>query len=538
MLRIALRQGRAGFIAATAIAAFNGIAQSLAYDAIVGDTPASRAAFAAQIELLGRQLTFLLPVPVQIETLAGFLDWRHFGALPLMYGVWALLASTGATRGDEDRGYVEQWLAAGVSRARYLRARVGGFAILASSSVAVTVAATMAGAALSGEPLPPGAVVAQGVALVALTLCCFAIGLLVSQLAVTRRGAAGLVALVLGILFLAAGGARSGAFGTAAQVSPFWLYERSRPLLAGGSLDAPSLMWLGSIALLGTAAAAVLFRRRDLGASAIRPRIRSARPSFVPAGRSALRAPVLRALDRQATGLLSWAAGLALLAFFLGSLLPTMIRVAKEVPLIQLMVLRGAAGDLEGAFVGSVWGNTALLVLSSFAIAQVSGWAADESEGRLEMTLAAPLPRWRVVLERAVALAAGAVLVVAVASLTLAVVTRWHGIPLDLLEFAGASVLLVPLVVAFGAIGAVLIGWRPRAAVWILGVVAVASYFIQQLAPMFRFPDLVRNLSLFELYGSPLLLGPNWAGLAAQLAIIIGGFGLAAVSLSRRDITR
>lgn len=538
MLRIALRQGRAGFIAATAIAGFNGIAQSLAYDAIAGDTPASRAAFAAQIELLGRQLTFLLPIPVQIETLAGFLDWRHFGALPLMYGVWALLASTGATRGDEDRGYVEQWLAAGVSRARYLRARVGGFAILASSSVAVSVAAAMAGAALSGETLPPGAAAAQGVALVALTLCCFAIGLLVSQLAVTRRGAAGLVALVLGILFLVAGGARSGALGTVAQASPFWQYERSRPLLAGGSLDAPSLIWLGSIALLATAAAAVLFRRRDLGASAIRPRIRRARPSRVPAGRATLRAPVLRALDRQATGLLSWAAGLALLAFFLGSILPTMIRVAKEVPLIQLMVLRGAVGDLEGAFVGSVWGNTALLVLSSFAIAQVSGWAADESEGRLEMTLATPLPRWRVVLERAVALAAGAVVVVAVASLTLAVVTRSHGIPLDLLEFAGASALLVPLVVAFGAIGAVLIGWRPRAAVWILGVVAVASYFIQQLAPMFRFPDLVRNLSLFELYGSPLLLGPNWAGLGAQLAIIIGGFGLAAISLSRRDISR
>lgn len=538
MLRIALRQGRAGLIATTAIAAFNGIAQSLAYAAIAGDTPATRAAFAAQIELLGRQLTFLLPVPTQVETIAGFLQWRHFGTLPLVYGVWALLAATGAARGDEERGHVEMWLATGLARIRYLFARVGAFALLASVSAALTCGATLLGVARAGDTLPLGGLLAQGIALVALSLCCYGIGLVVAQLTVTGRAAAGMAAAVLGALFLIAGAARSGGFEAVAPLSPFWQYDRSQPLISGGSLDGLSVAWLFGVAILAAALAVVLFVRRDLGSSAIPRRVSRAVAVRDPERRATLRLPVIAGIDRQATGLIAWAIGLAALGLFLGSLLPTMIRVAKDVPLIQLMVLRGGSGDLDAGFVGAVWGSTALLVLSSYAITQVAAWAADEADGRLEMALSAPVPRWRIVLERAATLALGASFLVLVASVVVGAVTRAQGLSVDLAKFAGASALLVPLVVAFGAIGAVLIGWRPRIAVWLLGFVTVASYFIQQLAPMFQFPELVRNLSLFELYGTPLLLGPNWGGLVAQLAIIAGGFGTALVAMSRRDIAR
>ena len=538
MLRIALRQGRAGLLAATAIGAFNGVAQAFGYAAIAGDTPATRAAFAAQMELLGRQLTFLLPVPTQVETIAGFLQWRHFGTLPLVYGVWALLAATGAARADEERGHVEMWLAAGVARFRYLASRIGAFAVFALASAAITCGATLLGASLAGGTLPLAGLAAQGLALAALTLCCYGVGLIVSQVAVTGRAAAGIGAALLGALFLVAGAARNGGLETIAPISPFWQYERSRPLVAGGSLDVPSVAWLVAVAAVATAVAALLFVRRDLGASALPRRVSRSAAVRVHARRPSLRIPVVAGLDRQLGGLLGWSIGLGALGLFLGSLLPTMIRVAKEVPLVQLMVLRGGAGDLESGFVGAVWGSTALLVLSAYAISQVAGWAADEAEGRLEMALSAPITRSRVVLERAATLTVGASLLVLVASLVVGAVVRAQGLAVDTAKFAGASALFVPLVVAFGAIGAVLIGWRPRAAVWILGFVVVASYFIQQLAPMFDFPDLVRNLSLFELYGTPILLGPNWSGFATQLAIIAGGFGVALVAMSRRDITR
>lgn len=538
MIRIALRQGRAGFIATTAIAAVNGLAQSLAYAAIAGDSPAARAAFAAQIELVGRQLTFLLPVPTQVETIAGFLQWRHFGTLPLIYGVWALLAASGGGRGDEERGHVEMWLSAGLARSRYLLARTGAFALLALTSVGITCAFTALGVTLARDTLPPDGVLLQGAALLALTLCCYGIALVIAQLSATERSAAAVGAAVVGALFLVAGAARSGGLEAVAPLSPFWQYERNRPLLSGGVIDGGSIVWLGGAGFLALLAAAVLFARRDLGASALPRRVSRAAAVREPARRLTLRTPVLAGLDRQAGGLIGWALGLGALGLFLGSLLPTMIRLAKEVPLIRLMVLRGGAGDLEAAFVGTVWGSTALLVLSAYAISQVASWAADEVDGRLEMALSAPVARWRIVLERAATLAAGTSCIVLVASAVLASVTRAQGISVDLAKFAGASALLVPFVVAFGAIGAVLIGWRPRIAVWVLGLVTVTSYFIQQLAPMFAFPDIVRNISLFELYGSPLLLGPNWSGLLAQVVIILAGFAAAVASMAARDIAR
>lgn len=538
MLRIALRQGRGGLIAATLIAAINGVAQSLGYSVIAGDTPQARAIFAAQMELLGSQLTFLLPVPRQADTLAGFLQWRHFGSLPLVFGVWALLAATGAGRGDEERGHVEQWLAAGLSRARYLLARVAAFAVLALIATAVTLATALAGATAARDTLPLAGLAGQGVALFALLVACHAVGLLVSQVAVTGRAAAGLGAAVLGALFLVAGAARSGSLEALAPLSPFWQFERSRPLLAGGTLDLSSIA-----ALLGGAGAAValslvLWLRRDVGGSALPRRVSRDEVTTAMSARPALRIPVLRGLDRQTSGLLAWAIGLGALGAFMGTLLPTMIRVAKDVPFVQLMILRGGAGDLDSAFVGAAWGSSVLLLLAIYAISQVAAWVADETEGRLEMALSAPVPRWRVVLERAVTLLAGATILVIVASGVLAAVARSSGLTIDLAKFAGAAALLVPLVVAIGGIGALLIGWRPRVAVWVLGAVTVLSYFIQQLGPMFSFPSLVRDLSLFELYGQPLVQGPNWPGLWTELAIIAGGFGLAALVMGRRDITR
>lgn len=539
MLRIALRQGRRGLVAATALAAVNGLALAFGYAAIAGTAPASRAAFAAQMELLGRQLTFLLPVPEQVATLAGFLQWRHFGALPLVYAVWALLAAAGAARGDEERGQVEQWLATGLSRSRYLAARGAAFALLVSLSVALAVTATLLGSVLAGgDTLPAGGLVAQGAALVALSLACFAIGLAAAQLAVTGRAAAGAAALVLGVAFLIAGAARSGALEAIAPLSPFWQYDRTRALLEGGALDLPSLAALAGMATFAGGLAFVAFARRDLGSSVLPRRISHGAAQRVPAGRPSLRLPVIASLDRQAAGLLGWGAALAALALFLGSLLPTMIGIAKDVPLLRLMVLRGAIADLDAAFVGAVWGNTALLALSAYAISQVAGWVADEADGRLEMALSAPVPRSRIVLERAAVLTLGTAFLVAVATAALAAMTRASGLAVDLGALAGASALLVPLVVAFGAIGAALIGWWPRAAVVILGVVAAESYFIQQLAPMLDFPDAVRRLSLFELYGAPLVLGPSWSGLATQLGIVVVGFGVALFSMSRRDIAR
>ena len=239
LIRLALRLGRVGAIAAGAIGVVAAMAQPLAFAQLAGDTPAERAVFAQQMEILARQLTYLLPLPQQLGTMAGWIEWRAIGALEVILAFWAVMAASGAGRGDEERGLVEHWLAQGVSRGRYIGSRIGAFALLATVVVALTLAAAGVGSALGKEPVPASALALQGIALVGLVLCCYAIALFAAQLVTTRRGAVALGGGALLVLYLIDVVARSSGAESIRWISPFWLYDQNHPLTNGGMLDVP-----------------------------------------------------------------------------------------------------------------------------------------------------------------------------------------------------------------------------------------------------------------------------------------------------------
>src|SRR2546428_13344469 len=93
----------------SAFGIFYGLVQAAAYNSIAGTTPAARQALGQQMETAGRQFSLFLPLPHGVETMAGFIQWRVYGALPILFGVLALMFAAGATRGDEERGLVGQW---------------------------------------------------------------------------------------------------------------------------------------------------------------------------------------------------------------------------------------------------------------------------------------------------------------------------------------------------------------------------------------------------------------------------------------------
>src|SRR5205823_3377852 len=84
-------------------------------------------------------------------------------------------------RGDEERGLVEHWLAQGVSRGRYIGLRIVAFAALAMAASTLAVGAAGVGAAIVNDGVPAGALALQGVALVGLVLCCYAVALLAAM---------------------------------------------------------------------------------------------------------------------------------------------------------------------------------------------------------------------------------------------------------------------------------------------------------------------------------------------------------------------
>ena len=537
MLRIGLRFHRTGMISTAAIGAFSGMLQSLGFQAIVGTSESARQQFGLQMQLLGRQLSYLVPLPVHPETLAGYVQWRAFGFFPVIFGFWALIAGSGAIRGDEDRGLLELWLASGTSRARVTAARTGAFVIAAAASILIVLLLTGLGATIVGSPLPIEGLLADGAALLAVTVACFALALLIAQFVDSRRVAAGVSAIVLLALFLLNSLGRTlEAPARFRGVSPFYYVDRTNGLSPGGQIDWASTLGVSAAALVLVALAGVAFTRRDLGAGLVRPR-RAARPRVIePSRNPLLRAPVLATIYEQRVGLTAWMVSTALLALFMTSLAKSVADLVNHIPIFRAYV--SGQGDLNRAVISVFWFAMMPLVLGAFAITQVSRWTTDDTEGRLEMVLSEPVSRRRVALERAGALLVATTFIAVVGS----AVTLWaadaQGISLGVESIALATALLLPFGLAFGSLGAALAGWIPRATVLLLSGYAVVSYFLTQFVPLFRWPQWVANLSIFYLYGTPLTTGVYWTGFWVLMAIIAIAMTIGLLSFQRRDLGR
>ncbi len=537
MLRIGLRFHRTGMISTAAIGAFSGMLQSLGFQAIVGTSESARQQFGLQMQLLGRQLSYLVPLPVHPETLAGYVQWRAFGFFPVIFGFWALIAGSGAIRGDEDRGLLELWLASGTSRARVTAARTGAFVIAAAASILIVLLLTGLGATIVGSPLPIEGLLADGAALLAVTVACFALALLIAQFVDSRRVAAGVSAIVLLALFLLNSLGRTlEAPARFRGVSPFYYVDRTNGLSPGGQIDWASTLGVSAAALALVALAGVAFTRRDLGAGLVRPR-RAVRPRVIEPSRNPfLRAPVLATIYEQRVGLTAWMVSTALLALFMTSLAKSVADLVNHIPIFRAYV--SGQGDLNRAVISVFWFAMMPLVLGAFAITQVSRWTTDDTEGRLEMVLSEPVSRRRVALERAGALLVATTFIAVVGS----AVTLWaadaQGISLGVESIALATALLLPFGLAFGSLGAALAGWIPRATVLLLSGYAVVSYFLTQFVPLFRWPQWVANVSIFYLYGTPLTTGVYWTGFWVLMAIIAIAMTIGLLSFQRRDLGR
>jgi len=521
------------------VVAAGGLLNAVGFAQIAGDNPAARAVFAQQMELLARQLTYLLPAPAQLDTMAGYLTWRWFGSAVLIYAFWALLAGTGAGRGDEERGLVELWLSTGASRLRLIAARATGFAIVAAVSIAVMLAVTDVGAAIGQEPLPLGPLALEGLIMWLLTLFVFAFALVVAQLVTTRRSATGIGGIIALALFMLNAAARSGVdIGALRWVSPFYLFERSTPLLRGGSLDVPATAALAIGSLVLVVIAVATFVRRDIGGPLFRVAPGKTRVEWRPAGDPLLRTPVLAIVDQQRVWTVAWALGLAVLAGFLTSITKVMVDALgnSDIPLLRAYFER-AGINAYADFVGVIWFSTLLLLVSLFVVVQVNGWAADDAEGRLEMILSAPVSRGRVVVERIAAVVVACAVVVAVSSLAVYLTATSTGIGLPGSRFVFASAAVLPVAYAFAGIGHALVGWRPRVAVAALGTLAVVGYFAQQFGPLFQWPDWVNNISLYALYGTP-MSKDDWTGLGTLIVIGTVGTAIALFAMRRRDVGR
>ena len=320
-------------------------------------------------------------------------------------------------------------------------------------------------------------------------------------------------------------------------VSPFFWVDRTNAMVPGGAFDVPGVLVPLAMAVVLAAVAALLFTRRDYGAALLRRR-GATRASHAPSTNPLLRYPIISTLYEQRFFLSFWLIGIIALGAYMGTLIPSVVDFFRDTPSLAEYIELIGGDNLYEAMIGYMGFLVMQLILASYAVTVVSGWAADDTEGRLEMTLSAPVSRWRVVIERAVLLTIVASALVLVFDVSVLVASATRNMGLDAANVALSSLTLVPFCLSFGAIGAAVAGRFPRAAVIVLSLVAFVSFFIILLGPLLRWPDWTMNLSAFSLVGSPVTEGISWGGMAALVAVTLVGFGFALQNIRLRDVGR
>lgn len=181
------------------------------------------------------------------------------------------------------------------------------------------------------------------------------------------------------------------------------------------------------------------------------------------------------------------------------------------------------------------------IILGGFAIALGSGATAAEEGGSLDLLLSAPVARWRVLGQKAGAMALSMVVIAIALFVGIELGAAFSSTSVAADRVAAGLVLATLLALAFGGI-AMAIGCATGnrgLSIGIVSAILVVTYFVNRLAPLVHALEQVRGLSPFYYYlhGDPLKHGLDWADAAVLAFIAVVGFGIALVTFQRRDLT-
>jgi len=496
-------------------------------------TSAERLALAAQMGALPEIFQGMLGDPLRIETLGGFLSWRVFGFMPVMVGIWSVVALSGVLAGELARGSLEVVAAGPISRRRLALEKLGSHAAALAAVVAILAFATYGSlvtfGTLPGDQVGLAAVLGQHAWVFLATFAPGAVAFAVAPL-VGRGTALGIGSIVLFGSFIVNGYADSvPVFDQVRGLSYFNLTAGHRPM--AGAWDWGSIGVLGAMVIVALAIGIVAFERRDLvvptGGRQRMPRI----------GLGVV-GPLTRSFFERLPAALAWGLGLALYGLVLATSADEFVAQLSKIPQVLEMVQRlfPEADILSvGGFLQLAFFSEAIILVALAAAAFVAGWASDEGERRLEIVLGTPLSRvgW--------ALKSGLGVFAAIATLILIA---------DLGVIAGAAIqgesgwdiaLGVSVLGAYGmaiagiglAVGGLI---RPGIAAPVTVGLGLGFYLLDLLGPLLRLPDQIVDLSLNRHLGRPILGDFDEFGLAICAVLAIGGLGLSAIGMQRRDV--
>ncbi len=509
MLRVQWRTHRRGTIIWVLVLAASMIGTAASIASLY-DTPEKIHTYAAAVTS-GDSLVAINGRVEGIDSLGGVIQ-DEFGFLasflmPLL-GI-ALVAR--ATRREEESGRLEALLAGRVSRPVPTVAAL----LVTAGAIALTVVLFAAGLVGSGVPGSRALLYALSLGLLAFAFA--GLAALLAQVTLHSRGVytVGLIVLALAYVLRGVG-----------DVTRTWLTWLS-PLgwaekaAAFGAMRWWTLLIPLVVGVVLGGLAVRLAARRDLGSALVRGGAGEARAS------ARLRSPLGLAVTIHRPGILGWLAGALILAAMMGALAQQFVDAVTGNPSMGEAIGMLAGSPVDG-FIAVVQLYIAVIVMG-YAVQAAAALRGEEAEGRLEPRLAGRLSRMRWLLAHGVVIVAGLLLIVASASVLLALTTAWSvGDTGRVGAILGAGLAYLPAELLVAGFAVAVFGARPRLlpTAWaVFGFVA----FIAFLGPALNLAGWVLDLSPTTHVGNPplgaveplplVVLGVLAAGLAAVAAL-------------------
>jgi ABC-2 type transport system permease protein len=500
----------------------------IAYAALQYATTYPTAASREQVALTfgaNAGLTALLGEGQRLATVAGFTAWRAMGVLVPVGAVWAMLAATRLTRGEEEFGRTELLLAGQTTRRRAAAQAIAGIAAGIALAWAVTAIAAVLAGSSAKVAIPAGSALFLATAVTTGPAMFAAAGVLAGQLTRSRRQANGITAVILGAsLMIRIVADSSPGLHWARWLSPLGWAEQLHPLTS----PAPDVFLpIAAFTAVLAAGAIALAGRRDLGAGVI--------PSRDTPRSRLLRGPLGLAWRLSRPAITGWAAGLAILGLIGGLVAPAAAKAISNSADIRQVLARLGAQPGSAAYLGIIYLIGAALTCFA-AASQIAATQEEEAAGHVGHLLARPVSRWRWLAGR---LAAATALIIA-ASLA-AGLAGWAGLAgqhtsLGLAQLVKAGLNIAPPALFILGAGCLAYGAWPRLASPVTYGLVAWSFLIELLATVITSRWLLDTSVLHHIQPAP-AAQPDWTTAAwlTGLGILTALTGTAL--FSHRDLT-
>jgi ABC-2 type transport system permease protein len=177
------------------------------------------------------------------------------------------------------------------------------------------------------------------------------------------------------------------------------------------------------------------------------------------------------------------------------------------------------------------------LVVSIFAGVLAYRWSSDLDQGKLELVLSTPEPRWRTMLQRFAAVGIASVLAALATWVAILAGEYITGLSLDFGHVTLSALSLLPLELVTAALVYVLSGLvGPRLVLGILSIYLAISFLIDEVRLLLNLPSWVQNISIFHQYGSPLTSAMNWGAFFGMLVAAVVLLVIAETLFTRSDV--